>query len=204
MSITRLAIANPPADTDTALLESTADYLVSVIVANTSSFINPVTRVTIYIAPDGVSLESQFAYIAFNLELGIGSSFETFRFAVLSGDTVFVRSNTATTSFQITGILQNDAAFARNVSEVFTNKTIRGTENTIYPDKGSTAQRPEIVDAGYLRFNTETNLLEVYDGVNWKSTEAYTLTSAANWNGIPTSMSTALDQLAARIKSLEP
>lgn len=204
MSITRLGIANPQAETDTALVSVTEPHLVSVIVANKSLFVNPATRVTIWIVPVGATVDTQYAYIASNLELSVGSSFETFRFGVLAGDTVFVRSTTGATSFHMSGILQNDAAFARNVSEVFTNKTIRGTENTIYPDKGTTAARPGAVEVGYLRFNTETNLLEVYNGDDWTTTGTYNPLVAANWNEAPTSMVAALDELAARVKGLEP
>src|SRR6056297_1002118 len=131
MPISRLGIANPSANTDTVLAGFNAEYLVSVVVANKAVVATPVTRVSIWIVPGGATIPAQYAYIAFNLELGVGSSFETFRFGVVNGDTVYVRSSTDNTSFSINGILQDDAQIARNISETFTNKTIRGEENTL-------------------------------------------------------------------------
>jgi len=169
MPISRLGIANPSANTDTVLAGFNAEYLVSVVVANKAVVATPVTRVSIWIVPGGATIPAQYAYIAFNLELGVGSSFETFRFGVVNGDTVYVRSSTDNTSFSINGILQDDAQIARNISETFTNKTIRGEENTLLLDKGTTSERPTGIEAGYTRFNTESNSLEVYTtGGQWE------------------------------------
>jgi hypothetical protein len=168
MPITRLGIANPSANTNTVLAGFTAPHLVSVVVANRAVVATPITRVSIWVVPANATIEAQYAYIASNLEMGTGTSFETFRFGVLAGDTVFVRSTTDTTSFNISGILQDDAVLARNIAEVFTNKVIRGTENTLYLDKGQTNQRPGNVEVGYTRFNTETNTLEVLTSSGWE------------------------------------
>ena len=162
MPISRLGIANPSANTDTVLAEFDGQHLISVTVANRAVTATPVTRVTIWVVPANATLEAQYSYIAFNLIIGVGQAFETFRFGVLDGDTLFVRASTDNVSFSVSGIVQDDALLARNISETFTNKTIRGSENTLYLDKGTTAQRPTSVEAGYTRFNTETNNIEVY------------------------------------------
>ena len=162
MPITRLGLANPSANTDTALAEFEGQHLVSVTVANRAVTATPVTRVTIWVVPANATIEAQYSYVAFNLQIGVGQSFETFRFGVLDGDTLFVRASTDNVSFSVSGILQDDTLLARNISETFTNKTIRGDENTLLLDKGTTSQRPLSVEAGYTRFNTETDNLEVY------------------------------------------
>ena len=209
MPISRLGIANPSANTDTTLADFTAQYLVSVVVANKAVVATPVTRVSIWIVPANATIQAQYAYIASNLELPVGSSFETFRFGVVPGDTVFVRSSTSTTSFSINGILQDDAQLGRNISEVFTNKTIRGIENTLYLDKGTTAQRPTSVEAGYTRFNTETNTLEVYTtGGAWVSVSdsdlaVYTPATSSDWDVEPTTVTEALNEIASRLRTIE-
>lgn len=168
MPISRLGIANPAANTDTVLASFTAPYLISVVVANKATVATPITRVTIWVVPANATVVAQYAYIASNLELGTGSSFETFRFGVLAGDTLYVRSSTASTSFHTSGILQDDAVLAKNISETFTNKTIRGEDNTLYLDRGNTASRRAGVDTGYTRFNTETDGLEVLTAGGWE------------------------------------
>jgi hypothetical protein len=99
----------------------------------------------------------------------VNSSFETFRFAVNAGDTVWVRSNVATTSFSIYGIPQSDSGLPENIVQTLTNKVIRGIDNTLYLDSGTTSERPLSAEVGYVRFNTETDLLEVKTSEGWKS-----------------------------------
>ena len=168
MPILRRGIANPGANTDTVLASFTAPHLISVVVANKAVVATPITRVTIWVVPANANVAAQYAYIASNLELGTGSSFETFRFGVLAGDTLYVRSSTASTSFHVSGILQDDAVLSRNIAETFTNKVIRGEDNTLYLDRGTTAGRRAGVDTGYTRFNTETDSLEVLTAGGWE------------------------------------
>lgn len=168
MPISRLGIANPAQNTDTVLAQFNAPHLISVVVANRAVVATPITRVTIWVVPSNATVQAQYAYIASNLELGTGSSFETFRFGVLAGDTIYVRSSTDSTSFHTSGILQDDALLAKNISETFTNKTIRGIDNTLYLDKGQTSERRSNVEVGYTRFNTETDGLEVLTAGGWE------------------------------------
>jgi hypothetical protein len=46
------------------------------------------------------------------------------------------------------------------------------SEYTVLP-KGTTAQRPTGVDAGSLRFNTDTKLVEQYNGIEWVTLNSY-------------------------------
>jgi hypothetical protein len=161
MPLVRLGVANPELNTNSILASFTSNYLVSVIVTNRSATATPQTKVTIWVVPANATLESQYAYICSNLLVSVGSTFETFRFAVNPGDQLFVRSTTDNTSFSCTGILQDDSALPQNLPQVFTNKVIRGFENTVLLDRGTTAQRRVNADIGYVRFNTETGFLEV-------------------------------------------
>jgi plastocyanin len=161
MALTRLGIAKPAANVATQIANFTNNYLVSVIVTNTAPTATPVLKVTIYVVPSNATLDSQYAYQVSGLTVGQGQTFETFRFGVNPGDAVFVRATTPDAAFSIYGILQDNVVGPGNSQQVFTNKTIRGVENTVLLDKGTTVQRRANAEIGYVRFNTETNLLEV-------------------------------------------
>lgn len=169
MPIQRLGLSNPAANEDIVLYTANDNYLVSVVVANKAINATPLTKVNIWVAPANATLPSQYAYIASNLLVGVGQSFETFRFGINSGDTVYVRTSVALTSFSINGIPQEDSAQPENLAQTFTNKVIRGEYNTIYLDKGTTAERSGSAEVGYIRFNTETDALEVKTSTGWQT-----------------------------------
>jgi hypothetical protein len=120
----------------------------------------------VWVAPSGNLVN---AYIVANLEVGLGQSFETFKFGVSLGDTVKVKSTTAGTSFFIQGMFQPENYSASDVPLEFTNKIIRGNNNDLYLNKGTTAQRPASAETGYVRFNTETDNLEVKTSNGWRT-----------------------------------
>jgi len=217
MPITRIGISNPAANTDTALAIFSAAHLVSVVAANKAPTATPLTKVTIWVVPANAIQESQYAFIASNLNIPLGSSFETFRFAVNAGDTLFVRSTVGTTSFSCNGIVQEDSALPENIAQTFTNKVIRGVDNTLYIDQGLTSERRASAETGYLRFNTETQALEVKTSTSWTpivpgvdgangadgDATSYTPAVEASWDVVPTTIAGALDELAARLRTLE-
>lgn len=168
MAIQRLAAARPQANVDTGMVTFTDSYLVSVIATNISPSATPIPRVAIFIVPSGASTEGSYVYLANNLDIGLGQSFETFRFAVNPGDGLFVRSSQATVSFSAYGLLQDDAIGQGDLSLTFTNKVIRGVNNTLYLDIGDTADRRSDAEVGYVRFNTEYSALEVLTGSEWE------------------------------------
>jgi hypothetical protein len=168
MPITRLGIANPVANIDTVLATFSQPHLVSVIASSKSATATPLTKVTIWVVPANAAIAAQYAYIGFNINLSVGQSFETFRFAVNAGDTLYVKSTVSTVSFSCSGIIQADSGLPENISQTFSNKTILGEDNTIYLDKGTTAGRPTGIAVGYVRFNTETDNLEVYTSTGWQ------------------------------------
>lgn len=169
MPILRLGLANPPANEDTVLYNATGNHLVSVVVANKAINATPLTKVTIWIVPANATIAAQYAYIASNLNISVGQSFETFRFGLNTGDTVYVRTSVALTSFSINGVPQEDAALPENIAQTYTNKVIRGVDNTIYLDKGITSERSSSAEVGYVRFNTETDALEVKTSTGWQT-----------------------------------
>jgi len=165
--ILRLGLSNPVANEDIVLYNATANYLVSVVVANKAINATPLTKISIWVVPSNATIPAQYAYIASNITVSVGQSFETFRFAINNGDTVYVRSTLALTSFSINGVSQEDSALPVNLAQTFTNKVIRGDNNTLYLESGTTAQRPASAEAGYVRFNTETESLEVKTSAAW-------------------------------------
>jgi hypothetical protein len=167
MAIVRLGASTPAANTNQILYSVTDSYIVSVIAANTLSSATVATKVDIWVMPQGAASDSSYAYIASNLIVGIGQSFETFKFAVQNGDTVFVKSTTEGTSFSIQGMTQPDNYAINNIPLTFTNKIITGNDNIIYPEVGTTASRPTNATVGYWRFNTELNYIEFKTSNGW-------------------------------------
>lgn len=206
MPITRQGVVNPESNTDSVLAIFTSANLVSVVAANKASVATPLTKVTIWVVPANATVQTQYAYICSNLIIAVGQSFETFRFAVNAGDTLYVRSSTSTTSFSCSGIPQEDAALPVNIPQTFTNKVIRGVDNTLYIDSGTTAQRRTSAENGYVRFNTETEVIEVKTSLGWErvgSDDLYTPTTSSDWDSTPTTVAEALDELASRLRALE-
>lgn len=169
MAITRLGVANPAANVDSAIYAANYSTLVSLVVSNKSASTSVLPKVEIYVVPDGASAQSQYAYIVSNLEIGAGQSFESFKFAVNASDTVFVKSTTANVSFSLYGLIQADDYTSGDLPITFTNKTISGNFNTITLEANSTATRPASAPNGYLRYNVETNVLELKTPAGWRT-----------------------------------
>jgi hypothetical protein len=167
MAIVRLGAFTPAANTNYVLYNVTTSYLASVIASNTLTSSATATKVDIWVVPQGVSTAPGYAYITSNLEVGLGQSFETFKFGVNAGDTVVVKSTTAGTSFVIQGMSQDNEYSINNVPITFTNKIIRGNDNIIYPNTGTTAQRPSSAEVGYWRYNTDLNYIEFKTPTGW-------------------------------------
>lgn len=206
MPITRLGIVNPEANTDSVLVNFTGAHLVSVVASNKASVATPITKVTIWVVPANATIAAQYAYICSNLIIAVGQAFETFRFAVNAGDTLYVRSSTATASFFCSGVVQEDAILPVNLAQTFTNKVIRGVDNTVYLDSGTTAERRVSAESGYVRFNTETQVVEVKTESGWErvgSDDLYTPTTSSDWDVVPATVAEALDELASRLRALE-
>jgi hypothetical protein len=172
MAITRLGVANPAANVAGSIYAATYSALVSLVVSNKSTSTSILPKVDIYVVPVGAASSAQHAYIVANLEIGAGQSFETFKFAINASDTIFVKATTANVSFSVYGIIQADDYSTGDYPIVFTNKTISGNFNTITLESNSTATRPASAPNGYLRYNNETNVLELKTPTGWKIVSA--------------------------------
>jgi len=107
MAISRLAISNPSATTDTLLHTATRSSLASIIATNKAS---TVAEVRVWIIPTGQdATPANWSYIAYDADITATNSLETFRFPVMTGDKIYVRSTTADVSFQIMGIYETGA-----------------------------------------------------------------------------------------------
>lgn len=168
MAITRLGVANPTANTPVAIYAVSYATLASVVVSNKSTSTSVLPEVDIYIVPPSASQESQYAYVVKNLEIQSGQSFETFKFALNSSDTLYVRSTTADVSFSVNGLIQADDYGAGDYPMTFTNKIISGNTNTLTLEANTTATRPVNAPNGYVRYNTETDLLEIKTPNGWQ------------------------------------
>lgn len=173
MAIIRLGVVNPSANVATIASTVSNSHLVSVIIANKSTSSSPVMKANVWVAPQGASTVSQYAYICANLIVGSGQSFETFRFALNPSDVLYVSTNIDEASFSVYGLLQSEDVGPGDAYQTFRNKTIRGNANVLYVDKGTTAQRDNTTEVGYIRFNTDLNsgdgALEVKTASAWKT-----------------------------------
>jgi plastocyanin len=97
MPVKRLGTGSPPANTNLLLTTSDVTGVASVIVANKGSI---PAQVNIYIDPvaAGGNPDNR-AHIVSALEVGVGQSFETFRFAMDVGDNIYVAASTADCAF---------------------------------------------------------------------------------------------------------
>jgi hypothetical protein len=76
----------------------------------------------------------------------------------------------------------------------------------VYLDSGTTAERRISAETGYVRFNTETEVVEVKTSAGWErvgSDDLYTPTANSDWDSVPTTVAAALDELALRLRALE-
>jgi hypothetical protein len=97
MPVKRLGTTTPLANTLSVLTTSDVAGVASVIVANKGSID---AQVTIYVEPfDSGGNPDAIAHIVNTLNVGVGQSFETFRFAINVQDIIYVSSTTANCSF---------------------------------------------------------------------------------------------------------
>lgn len=128
MAVKRYGVQNPNANSEVTLLTTNDPLLISVIATNKHASAD--ADINVFVIPNGATQPSQYAYIAYNLQVNPGNSVETHRFAVNAGDTVKVSSSISDVSFTGSGIPQTDILPADEV-QVFTNKTISGLSNTL-------------------------------------------------------------------------
>jgi len=128
MAVKRYGVQNPLANTEVTLLTTNDPLLISVIATNKHASADADIRV--FVIPNGTTQPSEYAYITYDLQVNPGNSVETHRFAVNAGDAVKVSSSISDVSFSAAGIPQTDILPA-DETQVFTNKTISGLNNTL-------------------------------------------------------------------------
>ena len=104
MAISRLAVSNPGATTNTLIYTRTGsrDALASIIATNKSS---SAATIRVWVVPVGQdSTPANHATIAYDSLVSGNNSLETFRFPVTPNDKVYVRASTADVSFTLSGI----------------------------------------------------------------------------------------------------
>ena len=104
MAISRLAVSNPSANTNTLIYTRTGsrDALTSVIATNKSS---DAATIRVYVVPSGQdATPANHAFIAYESSVAGNNSLETFRFPVTPNDKVYVRSSSADISFTLSGV----------------------------------------------------------------------------------------------------
>jgi hypothetical protein len=106
MPIRRVGYTTPDAETTTLL--ATSDYFAVAAVVVTNKNALEVTS-TIYIDPaESGGAESSRIYLASNISVGAGQSYETFRFAVNVGDKVRVAASRTGVSFSMNSAYETD------------------------------------------------------------------------------------------------
>lgn len=105
MAIQRMGIANPAADTSTLVFTSEAGYLASVIATNKGA---SEATVRAWVVPVEAPLST--GYILYNVVVPVGNTIESHRFAISTGDEVYVSSNSADISFSLNGIYDSSAS----------------------------------------------------------------------------------------------
>ena len=119
MPITRLGLANPGANSITTLVTANRGYVASVIIANKN---NQTVLSSVYLVPVGaVYTDATAATIVKDLEIGAGQSFETFRFALNTGDRIQVIGNSAGLSYSVTAAYETDGRQYVNYSATAPN-----------------------------------------------------------------------------------
>lgn len=106
-AIERLQILNPDATASELLYTSDGAFFVSVIVTNKSTQLNG--TFSIWIAPAGDNAGEARGYIASNIPLAVGQTFETIRFALNNTDQIYLDASVGSLSFTVQGIDQPNA-----------------------------------------------------------------------------------------------
>ena len=144
MPVRRVGSIIPAAETNTLLGTSDFFAVASVIVANTN---NLSAKSDIYIDPEeaGGAVGARI-YIASNLEVGPGQSYETFRFALNVGDQVYVEASRGGVGFSLTIAYETE-----------------GRANVAY-----SLNEPDSPQIGDIWINSETDEVKVRAISSWK------------------------------------
>ena len=145
MPVTRLGALAPVASTVTLLCTAEFTSVASIIIVNRGAI---ASSATVYVTPVGSGGDpTSRAYIVSALSIGVGQSFETFRFALEAGDAVYVAAETSDVSFSITAAYESS-----------------GRTNVSYQ-----AAAPGFPVAGDIWVNSTTEDISVYTGTGFNT-----------------------------------
>lgn len=144
MPVVRLGSANPLKEVQTNLVTAARGYVVSVIVANKGE-VNATSSVAVI--PNGATLASAGIYIIKNISVGAGQSFETFRFAINTGDIVTVLGSSDNLAYYLNGAYENN-----------------GNQYVTY-----NAGPPPFPSIGDIWINSVTNATSFWNGTVWNT-----------------------------------
>lgn len=145
MATRRLAALTPAANTETELITADLTAIVSVVCTNTQQV---PAEVTVYVRPaNNIGNASFFSYIAANLPISPGQSFETFRFPIDVGDVLVVQATTASINFSVHAVFDN-----------------QGGQNVIY-----SALQPTFPNVGDIWVSSSDQSVSLWTGSSWNA-----------------------------------
>jgi hypothetical protein len=162
MPVKRLGVASPAAYTNAFTLLATADVacVASVIVANKGAV---ELNATVYVEPvESPGNPSNYVYIVNSLVVGVGQSFETFRFAMAVGDKIYVAANTANASFSATAAYESS-----------------GRSNIVYQ-----STQPGFPQVGDIWVNSSNNAVGLYTGSGFNTVATIAPTGPTGPQGV--------------------
>jgi hypothetical protein len=191
MAITRLALANPSASTDTLLYTSSRNALVSIIATNKSS--TTAASVRVWVRPSGATTEAQYAFVSYDSTVPILNTLETFRVPIVAGDQVYVRASTANVSFSLNGIYESNGTsnitvgttepLSPVIGDVFVNTAssgvtywsganwVNGTVDTsLYPFSVYQSSAPSVPANGQIWVDSDDQSTYIWSGTSWIAT----------------------------------
>jgi hypothetical protein len=142
MSVQRLGIVRPLADTPSLLADSNSNYFVSVIITNLNQLKE--ANLTVYVKPFEATDPDEYSYVIYNFPLKRANSLETNRFALNPLDEVWVESSIDDVSFVCVGIPQPIAG-------------IRYTNGTVLPSNPT---------PGDLFYNNDSGTFNIFSSAN--------------------------------------
>lgn len=170
MGLMRLGISKPALNTPTSIFTAGDVYLASVVATNMSS--STPANIRVWAKPSGATLDSEYAYIVYDIPVEQNNSYETFRFAINSGDEIYVQASTSNVSFQAYGLVQQDIKLGVGAVSWSPNAPSNPINGMIWVDSdgvvsGSSAKPIYIYDASTAA---------------WVSTAASAIDTSANYN----------------------
>jgi hypothetical protein len=162
MPVKRLGVASPAAYTNAFTELATADVacVASVIVANKGAV---ELNATVYIEPvQSPGNPANYVYIVNSLVVGVGQSFETFRFALAVGDKIWVAASTANASFSATAAYESS-----------------GRSNILYQ-----STQPGFPQVGDIWVNSSTDDVSLYTGSGFNTVATVAPTGPTGPTGI--------------------